>query len=271
MKWPVVIAGCVLASVAIAGPMPAWAADDVECPKQEKPDKPPDCSKCSDLPKLYRELLEQEFLRNLFDSWIKQNYYPTSTDELKAAAERQLSNAMRAKLKLYGVLAPDGGGGEGGAAAPAYATDLSTNVCQLLEYKTCTQNAGSQNKKKKEVQVPFPTTEADVRARHCKPIADYLLAHEGHHQEQCRKNWKQSKSAAFITVKYVTEDDRDAYQKGIGILRDHIAKLAAECKWDGSTNARRPDGTTTVPTPLEIQELKNNTRVKGLRLKRRSQ
>jgi hypothetical protein len=268
MKWPVLMALGVLACIATAGPMAARAADDVVCPTREKPVKPPDCSKCSDLPMLYRELLEQEFLRNLFESWIKQDYYPRSTDEIKASAERQLSNAMRQKTKLYGVLAPQGGG-TGGAAAPAYATDLSTRECKLLEYVTCTKDSGT--KKESKVQVPFPTTEADVRARHCKPIADYLIKHEGHHQDQCAKNWKQSKSDAFITPEYVVKDDRDAYQAGIGLLRDSIAKLATECNWTGSTNAKRPDGTMTVPTPQQIQELKDNTRTKGLRLKRRSQ
>jgi hypothetical protein len=267
MKWSVLMAVGVLACIATAGPMAARAADDVECPKRDKPAKPPDCSECKDLPMLYRELLEQEFLRNLFESWIKQEYYPRSTDELKASAERQLGNAMGEKSKLYGVLAPQGEGA-GGTAAPAYATDLSTKDCRLLEYVTCKKNPGSKSESK--VQVPFPATAADVRARHCKPIADYLLKHEGHHQEQCAKNWKQTKSDAFITPKYVAQDDRDAYQAGIGVLREYIAKLAAECNWTGSTNERRPDGTKTVPTPQEIQELKDNARIKGLRLKRRS-
>ncbi len=266
MRFRSLVASVLLACVMGVGPAVAWSADGVTCPERKKPGKPPDCSDCKDLPKLYRELLEQEFLRNLFKSWVDQSYYPATVDTMQKYAAKQLGVAM--KGNLYGVLAPQGGGGQGGGAAPAYGTDLTSKDCRLVEYLTCKKNAGQANEE--EVQKQVPVTPDDVRARNCKPIADYVLAHEGRHQEQCRKQWQETKSDKFITVEYVAQDDYAAYEKGIAVLRDYIAKLAKDCGWSGSTNERKSDGTMTVPTPEEIQQLKDNTRAKASKLRRRS-
>jgi len=66
------------------------------------------------------------------------------------------------------------------------------------------------------------------------------------------------------------QDDRAAYQAGVAVLRQHIADLARKCSWSGSINARRPDGTATVPTPQQISDLKSATKSKSNLLKRAS-
>ena len=216
------------------------------------------CDKCSDLPRLYRELLEQEFLRNRFDRWVKEAYYPVSVEAMQQAAADQLGAAMRGGL--YGSLKPAGGGGGQGGAAPSYGTDLSKKSCALVEYVKDAQ--GNQTQR--------PVTPEQVRKKMCAPMADFVLAHEGHHQASCQAAYAAGQTAQFGTTEFVARDDVEAYQVGIAVLRDHIAKLARQCGWSGSTNARRPDGTTTVPTPDQVAELKNATRQQAALLQRKS-
>jgi hypothetical protein len=221
--------------------------------------KAPSCDECRDLPRLYRELLEQEFLRKLFDSWIKQSYYPGTVGTMQKAAQSQLNAAMQGNL--YGPLAgAQGGGGGDGGAAPAYGTNLNSKACQLVEYYVDKDGEEQQR----------PVTPEQVRARHCPQVADFVLAHEQKHQEKCRSSWKETGSDKFITVEYIAADDREAYQTGIAVLRQHIAKLARDCGWGGSTNARKPDGTMTVPTPQEILELKDKVKRNAGKLQRSS-
>jgi len=268
MKVPLTLAGFLVACLAGMTPMQATPAPSPAKTKAATtappakppaaPAKPPTCDDCKDLPRLYRELLEQEFLRKLFESWKRQEYYPRSVEQ---SAKSELGKAMngRGQGSLYGAVAPDDAGG-GGGAAPAYGTDQSSAACQLVEYYKDEHNEDQTR----------PTTEAKVRRDNCKAIADFVMAHENHHKEDCKANWKQTKSDSFVTVEYVVQDDIEAYQAGIAVLRDHIAALARNCGWTGSTNAKKPDGTMTVPTPEEISRLKDNTKVKASQLKRRT-
>lgn len=266
IRFPILVARIVLACIVAAAPVPAARAEQAQCPppKKKRQEPPPDCSKCSDLPMLYRELLEHEFLRNQFDSWIRQRYYPATVDIMQTLAANYLGTAMQGQL--YGVLAPNTAGGQGGNAAPAYGTDLTSKSCGLVEYFRCRKGG----KDDEVVEVQAPVTPEEVRAKHCKPIADALLAHEGHHQKTCGSSWNQNGSDKFVTVEYVANDDREAYQVGIGVLRQYIAQLARDCGWSGSTNARRPEGTMTVPTPDQIVTLQNNVKSKTEQLKRQS-
>jgi hypothetical protein len=207
------------------------------------------CDQCADLPRLYRELLEQEFLRNKFDSWVREAYYPVSIEAMQSSAVKALDAA--ASGNLYGDLGrPQSGGGQGGAsAAPAYGTD--TKDCRLVEYV----------KDKDGKTVQRPVTPEQVRAKLCKPLADYTIAHEGHHQQTCR-------AGGLKKVEEFVKDDRDAYQIGVNVLRAHIAKLARDCSWSGSVNEKRPDGSAVVPTPKEIASLKDATKTKAALLGR---
>jgi hypothetical protein len=206
------------------------------------------CSECADLPNLYRELLEQEYLRNRFESWIKQQYYPRSVSELQRAARDQLTNAMR-NGSLYGAVTPAAAAGGGGSgAAPAFGTDLSSRNCGL--YEITFDDQGN--------EIHTPTTPQKIREKLCKAKADFVLAHEGHHQASCREAWRTGQSAKLGTVEWFVQNDRDAYQAGIAVLREYIAELASNCAWKGSTNKTKPDNTKTVPTPDQINELKTN-------------
>ena len=216
------------------------------------------CDRCSDLPRLYRELLEQEFLRNRFDRWVKEAYYPVSVAAMQQSAADQLGAAMRGGL--YGPLKTDSGPAGNGAAAPSFGTDLNSKSCALVEYVKDAQGK----------QVQRPVTPEQVHRKLCAPMAKFVLTHEGHHQASCRAAYSTGATAQFGTTEFVAKDDVEAYQAGIAVLRDHIAVLARECGWSGSTNARRPDGTSTVPTPDQVVELKNATRTQASLLKRKS-
>jgi len=226
----------------------------------------PNCDKCSDLPKLYRELLEQEFLAKHFQSMIDQQYFPRSLDQIKDNAARKLTEAMSGDL--YGVLQPSasaGGGGETPAAAPAYGTDRSTSGCGLVEIHQITQSDG----KKKDVS--RPVTPVQIRQRHCAPVAEYLITHEATHQETCRKTWRGSAAEREKTMQSVgayAEDDVKAYRAGIAVLRKYIAELAAQCAWAGSTHKVKADGTFVVPTPQQVETLQHNMAAKTKALKR---
>jgi len=133
------------------------------------------CDRCSDLPRLYRELLEQEFLRNRFDRWVKEAYYPVSVAAMQQSAADQLGAAMRGGL--YGPLKTDSGGPAGnGAAAPSFGTDLNNKSCALVEYVKDAQGK----------QVQRPVTPEQVHKKLCAPMAKFVLTHEGHHQASCR-------------------------------------------------------------------------------------
>ncbi len=216
------------------------------------------CDKCSDLPRLYRELLEQEFLRNRFDRWVKEAYYPVSVEAMQQSAADQLGAAMRGGL--YGPLKTDSGPGGKGGAAPSFGTDLNNKSCALVEYVKDAQGK----------QVQRPVTPEQVQKKLCAPMAKFVLTHEGHHQASCRAAYAAGGAAKFGTTEFVAKDDVEAYQAGIAVLRDHIAELARKCGWSGSTNARRPDGTSTVPTPDQVMELKNATKKQAALLKRKS-
>ncbi len=217
----------------------------------------PGCDQCADLPKLYRELLEQEFLRNRMERWIREAYYPVTVDEMQRAATDALSGAM--SRDLYGVLAPTRAGGAG-KAAPAYGTDMNSKACGLVEYMTDSSGKTSTR----------PVTADQVRKKLCPPLAEYTLVHEARHQASCRASWGAGDTKKLGTVEFFVRDDLAAYQAGIASLREHIASLAKKCSWSGSTNARRPDGTATVPTPAQVTQLESQVKSKAKLLQRAS-
>ena len=224
----------------------------------------PGCDRCSDLAELYRELLEQEFLMRRFDRWVREQYYPVTVDEMQRVAVRDLNAAMSGDF--FGVLGPPasaggGGGGSAPTAAPAYGTDMSSKDCRLVEYTT----------DKDGKQTTRPTTPDQIRKKYCAPMAEYLIAHEGHHQNSCRAAWSQGKEKQLQSVGFFVQDDRDSYQAGVAVLRKHIAELARRCAWSGSTSNVKPDGTQVVPTPQQIGELQRNTASRARMLKRASQ
>ena len=215
---------------------------------------PANCDDCSDLPSLYRELLEQEFLLALFQSWAAQGYPLATIKSAQDAAVARLNAAMAGNL--YGVLAPPSpdGGTAPGTAAPSFGTVTETSACALVEYR--------RDKPADKELTAHPVTPAEVRKKLCKPKADFTLVHEGIHKASCEAAWKAKDDKSLKTVKWYIDNDSQAYQAGIKVLREAIASLAAKCRWSGSANEFRKDKTKTVPTPEEIKSLAQNTKQK---------
>lgn len=210
------------------------------------------CDQCEDLPRLYRELLEQEFLRNKFQSWVSQAYYPVSIDAMQQSAR----NALNAASGAEGFYGPSSGGGKGGSseganARPELGTDTSSGKCQLMDLS---------------VKPAKPITPEAVSRRYCKPVADFLLAHEQSHIDSCKA--AQGGKQNINTVEWFAKDDAAAYQAGIEVLRKYIAALAKQCSWSGSSNELKPDKTKVVPTPKEIANLATQTKAKAQALQR---
>lgn len=226
----------------IAAPLPAHSAAG--------------CDQCKDLPRLYRELLEQQFLRDKFNSWITQSYYPASVSNMQDQAKNALTNAMQGGQ--LGAQSTGDAGAAGGKAAPSFGTDLNSGKCGLVQY------VDDGHGKLKEI----PVEPKQVKNNLCKPLADFVLAHEGRHQASCRTSYLGGKASEFGQPEFVAKDEVAAYQAGIEVLREHIAKLAKDCGWIGSSNARKPDGSATVPTPSQIGELSANTRTTASSLKK---
>lgn len=258
--------GGVLAGVAIA----AFAAS----PSQAQPagrgqaasqGTEANCDRCEDLPRLYRELLEQEFLRAKFESWIRQAYYPASIESVQAAAVAALNAAMQGDL--YGVLRPpSSSGGSGvGTAAPAFGTNVGDSKCALVEFVTVVDPHDST----KKTVVEQPTTPAGIRAKLCKPLAEAVIKHEGHHVESCHAAWRAG-DKNVTTVEWFVKNDVESYQAGVRVLRDAISDLSGHCGWTGSTSEFKPDGTRVVPTPERITELATATKTKASALRRSS-
>lgn len=219
----------------------------------------PDCDSCQDLPRLYREMLEQEFLRAKFQTWISQAYYPLSIDAMQTQATSALTAAMQGNL--YGVLAPPASdAGTAGAAAPSFGTVISGGSCQLVEYVP----------RPGQSPTTRPVTEQQIRQKLCKPLAEFTIEHENTHIKACAAAYKAG-DKSVESVEWFVQSDAKAYDAGVRVLRDHIAALARKCQWAGSTNVRKPDNSMVVPTPEEIVTLTKNVKAKGNAMRRATQ
>jgi hypothetical protein len=142
-------------------------------------------------------------------------------------------------------------GGGGGVGYAELGTDYDS--CKLVLY---VKDAKGKNvidpKTKKEKTMPFD--EKAYRAKNCKAIADYLLAHEKQHVADCTAE-KRDISAWQV---YAAADVR-AYGAGIASLRKTVAHLATDCGWEGSTRATKNDEqgnpVSVVPTLDQVKTL----------------
>jgi len=214
------------------------------------------CDQCKDLPFLFRELMQQEYLRGQFESYIKQAYYPPTVGQMYANVEGRFNDTFYSPRKSASSSGSNGPAEPKGGAA--YGTRTWLPKCDLVEFLK--DEKGNQLKDDDDNPVVQPITPQQIRAKECKAVADHVLDHEGHHQESCRVTHRQGKADSWNKPEFVARDEVEAYQKGIASLRDTIARLARECHWDGSVRLLKPDGTSVVPTKEQIEELKNNTR-----------
>lgn len=201
----------------------------------------PSCDECRDLPKLQQELFEQEWLQHEFRQYALGNKSIPSGGDPKNTAQT-LADKVTADFRAW-LKTPAGGGKRDGN--PELGTDWSD--CSLVAYVT---------KKKK---VPFD--EKAFRRKNCSQLADYLIAHEMKHVEQCKKYGGSNRVDLSYYMDYAAFD-AEAYGTGIRNLRKSIADLAKKCGWEGSTRPtkknpddRLPEEQDVVPTKKEVEEL----------------
>ena len=53
------------------------------------------CDRCKDLPFLFPELMQQEYLRDQFESYIKQSYYPPTVGQIYRNVEVRFNDTLR--------------------------------------------------------------------------------------------------------------------------------------------------------------------------------
>lgn len=192
---------------------------------------------CKDLPAMEQELFEQEWLQREFYEYLIGNKPPPTAGPNQTSAGA-LSNQVTQSFNQWRRSAAGGGGqGSGGAAL-----GMSWAKCSLVSY----------NGKK---EVPFD--EPRLRAQNCQEVADFLIAHEQKHVDQCKAlSIRQNPSSWMDYAAF----DVEAYGAGIKALRKSIAELAKKCGWAGSTNETKKnaiDGqeVDVVPTMQEAKEL----------------
>lgn len=196
---------------------------------------PPSCSRCKDLPKLEKELFQQEWLQHEFHEYALGNKWPSG------GAPGDTAKAMRDQVlaDFNAWLGTAAGGGSKGNGHAALGTNWGD--CTLVTYVTDKTTA--------------PFDEKKFREKTCKEEADFLLAHENRHIEQCKK----SGSEISYYMDYAAQDTQ-AYGTGIRNLRTSIADLAKKCGWQGSTSSTKnnPDDRQkedVVPTKKEADDI----------------
>jgi hypothetical protein len=216
---------------------------------------PPRCERCSDLPMLEGQFFQQEFLRKAFEEYVNWKL-PSVPSGYEGTAKDFMVETITAAFSQY-LNSPAGGGG--GTAAAELGTDFDT--CTLVFYVKDAQGRNVIDPKtKKPKSIPFD--ENAYRAKNCKAIADYLLAHENQHVADC-KSQKRDLSSWLV---YATYDAR-AYAAGMRNLRKSIAQLATRCGWEGSTHSTKKDAegsdAPVIPTPEEVKTLAHALKTGG--------
>lgn len=224
-----------LLAALVAGP-PAAAA-------KAKKKSPPDCSRCSDLTSLQRELAQQEWLRDRFQQFIDYRLPPSpkkdGNDDRDAAS--RMRDTVEAEFNAW-LNSPAGAGGGIGQAEAG----TSLVSCELVTYVKDAQ--GKNKKDKKGDDVTRPVTDKEIRAQYCPAIADMILTHEGQHQIDCRANKKSSEPRDLSQWQNFAAYDVRGYSAGIASLRKSIAALARKCGWKGSTSKTKKKPLPKVPT-----------------------
>lgn len=217
----------------------------------------PTCNRCKDLPMLEQQLFQQEFLHDQFNDYVTHKV-PTKPPDFKGDGTGR-DYMIATVIKAFNDYLNSPAGGGSGVGQAELGTDFDN--CKLVLY---VKGKDGKNvidpKTKKEKTLPFD--EKDYRQKNCKPIADYLLAHENQHVADCKSDPKDLSA----WQNYAAYDVR-AYAAGIKNLRSAIAQLAKECHWQGSNkNTKRMENDVevdVVPTPDEMKQLAKAVKKKG--------
>jgi hypothetical protein len=219
-----------------------------------------DCE-CKDLPRLFEELMEQEKLRDTCQEYLKK---PKINEELLTIKEVSEALSYRLNQFVSSRRGAQGGSssGSGGGAAPAFGTDFLHEGCGLFKYPPKDADGNQPD--------PVPSSPDEVRAQECSAISEYLIDHEKYHQDRCKERFKKGGDPLSILIpsNYLKEDCA-AYDTGIKRLRAEIAKLSREkCGWQGSTKKYKQGGFAVVPTPDQIDKLKDTVKQQANALKK---
>ncbi|HVO31484.1 MAG TPA: hypothetical protein VMV18_12130 [bacterium] len=199
------------------------------------------CSDCKDLPRLEKELFEQEFLQQAFRQYAnyEKNIPAKKGDETDVEA---LQRSVTADFNAW-LHSPAGGGNRNAHGGAAWGTGRDCNLVIYLPGK---------NKDGSPKTAPFDdAAQKKFRADNCDAITDYLLAHEAVHQKSCKDALD-----IFDDPRIYAADDVRAYGAGIRSLRKYIRTLAESCGWEGSTSETKTDAAgnkeDVVPTMKRI-------------------
>jgi hypothetical protein len=190
------------------------------------------CPTCDDIPRMQRELREQEVARDAFREFT----YDFKDNKVGMRRANSVKDLQAQHAALFKQMMGSGKSKGGGNVVAKPALGLVAPDCYLVEY------VGN-----KEV----PLDEEAYREKNCV-FADYLIAHEKEHVKQCEyakanglfADWEKSVNAAEREVK--------SYQVGIDLLEAQIAKLKSECVV--STYAPAPSDEAFASRP-DIPEL----------------
>ena len=173
--------------------------------------KAPECAQCKDIPKLEKELAQQKLARDAFREFTYDSVGPRQ----RAGSIQELQVLHAA---LFSQMASGGkkGGGKRGrvVAKAALETDPNDSNCTIYEVR----------KDGKKV----PLDEAQYRKKLCL-FADYLIAHEKHHEKKCKRAYAEGLRSSFEDPVFVAELEVQAYQEGIDVLESQLASLKGRC------------------------------------------
>ncbi len=226
---------------------------------------------CKDLPALVKEIIEQEYLRDLFRKWS--SYTPREflqAADMQDRAKADFNDHFYPKKPGKSAAAQDGG-------HAALGTLYESEDCGIGEFQynkngeainkkaepivqDLNANKGPDGKPKRKVPKDNehwlkPISEKDYLnepTKSCDALVRYAWKHEEVHQKTCQNLRAQGRTQMWNSLDFFAGNDADAYKAGTDYLRQATKQLALDCNWEGST------GDNAVPTPKRAKELSKN-------------
>ena len=215
----------------------AFAAD------KAKNELPPSC-KCKDLPAMVKEIIEQEFLQQLFFSW--NDYLPSDINDI-ATMQTRAADLMQ---QHFNPKAPKSNAGTANGAHAELGTDFRSPGCTIETFQYDAK--GNPVRDSNGDPVATPQTEEDymkTQKKSCEALARYPYIHEQYHEKTCKDLNASGKQSKWDSLEFFARNDSEAYKAGIDYLRQQTKALALSCGWKGST------GPNAVPTPKDAKTL----------------
>ncbi len=214
---------------------------------------PPSCT-CKNLPAMVKEIIEQEFLQDLFFSW--NDYLPSDINDIATMQNR----ATQLMQQHFNPKAPKNNAGTANGAHAELGTDFRSPGCTIGAFQYDVK--GNPVLDNNGDQVVTPQTEEEYmksQKKTCEALARYPYVHEQYHEKTCKDLNAAGKQSKWDSLEFFARNDSEAYKAGVDYLRQQTKALALSCGWQGST------GTNAVPTPKDALKLakKGGKIVKG--------